>query len=143
MKIFVLLVFIAVLSDQICAYPAADDAAKDAVKDASTPAVDAVKDKNPLKGHGPSVPGLDNLSKMTSILNPADMISKGKGVMDTLMKPLMSPLSGVESMLKPHDKDVHPPSSDAASKSANKAENKNPLQTAEAFGTSLFGSFFG
>ncbi|XP_047545687.1 uncharacterized protein LOC125077721 isoform X3 [Vanessa atalanta] len=128
MKIFVLLVFIAVLSDQICAYPAADDAAaKDAVKDASTPAVDAVKDKNPLKG----------------ILNPADMISKGKGVMDTLMKPLMSPLSGVESMLKPHDKDVHPPSSDAASKSANKAENKNPLQTAEAFGTSLFGSFFG
>ncbi|XP_047545688.1 uncharacterized protein LOC125077721 isoform X4 [Vanessa atalanta] len=127
MKIFVLLVFIAVLSDQICAYPAADDAAKDAVKDASTPAVDAVKDKNPLKG----------------ILNPADMISKGKGVMDTLMKPLSSPLSGVESMLKPHDKDVHPPSSDAASKSANKAENKNPLQTAEAFGTSLFGSFFG
>ncbi|XP_064073936.1 uncharacterized protein LOC113397510 isoform X1 [Vanessa tameamea] len=137
MKIFVLLVFIAVLSDQICAYPAADDAAiKDAVKDASTAAPDVVKDKNPVKGHSPSVPGLDNLSKMSNIFNPADMMSKGKDLMDTLMKPISSPLNGVVSMLKPHD----PPSSDAVSKSASKAESKNP---AISLGSTLFGSFFG
>ncbi|XP_064073945.1 uncharacterized protein LOC113397510 isoform X3 [Vanessa tameamea] len=120
MKIFVLLVFIAVLSDQICAYPAADDAIKDAVKDASTAAPDVVKDKNPVK----------------DIFNPADMMSKGKDLMDTLMKPISSPLNGVVSMLKPHD----PPSSDAVSKSASKAESKNP---AISLGSTLFGSFFG
>ncbi|XP_050362476.1 uncharacterized protein LOC126781600 [Nymphalis io] len=99
--------------------------------------------KNVIKQFNPNstIPGLDNLPQISSLMNPAEMAGKGKDVMDNFMKMLSaSPLSGADSLLKAPDAAA---ASDKATKLPSKAaDGKNPIESAMNTGSNLMGDLF-